>query len=50
MASAGQGMKAALGGVFIAIGILVLTGLDKSVETALVEASPQWLTDFTTRF
>ncbi len=50
MASAGQGMKAALGGVFIAIGILVLTGLDKSVETALVEASPQGLTDFTTRF
>jgi cytochrome c-type biogenesis protein len=50
LASAGQGMKAALGGVFIAIGILVLTGLDKLVETALVEASPQWLTDLTTRF
>ena len=25
-------------------------GLDKSVETILVEASPQWLTDLTTRF
>ena len=50
LASAGQGMKAALGAVFIAFGVLVLTGLDKLVETALVEASPQWLTDLTTRF
>jgi cytochrome c-type biogenesis protein len=50
LASAGQGMKAVLGAVFIAFGILVLTGLDKVVETALVEASPQWLTDLTTRF
>ena len=33
-----------------AIGVLVLTGLDKSVEAALVEASPQWLTELTTRF
>jgi cytochrome c-type biogenesis protein len=50
LASAGQGMKAALGLMFIAIGALILTGLDKAVETALVEASPQWLTDLTTRF
>ena len=50
LASAGQGIKAALGLAFVAIGVLVLTGLDKSVETALVEASPQWLTDLTTRF
>jgi cytochrome c-type biogenesis protein len=50
LASAGHGMKAGLGATFVAIGILVLTGLDKSVETALVEASPQWLTDLTTRF
>jgi hypothetical protein len=28
----------------------VITGLDKTVETVLVEASPQWLTDLTTRF
>src|SRR5262249_39874653 len=28
----------------------VLTGIDKRVETALVNASPQWLTDLTTRF
>jgi len=30
--------------------VLVLTNLDKSIETILVEASPQWLTDLTTRF
>ena len=50
LASAGQGMKAALGLMFIAIGALILTGLDKAVETALVDASPQWLTELTTRF
>jgi cytochrome c-type biogenesis protein len=50
LASAGHGMKAALGAVFVATGVFVLTGLDRSVETALVEASPQWLTDLTTRF
>jgi len=50
LVSAGKGLKAGLGAMFIAIGILVLTSLDKAVETALVDASPQWLTDLTTRF
>jgi hypothetical protein len=36
--------------LLIAIGALVLTGLDKSIETALVGISPQWWTDLTTRF
>jgi cytochrome c-type biogenesis protein len=27
-----------------------LSGLDKAIETALVNASPQWLTHLTTRF
>lgn len=48
--SAGQMAKAGLGALFVAIGALVLTGLDKSIETALVAASPQWLTDLTTQF
>lgn len=48
--SAGHGLKNALGLVFVLIGGLVLLGLDKALETLLVEASPQWLTDFTTRF
>lgn len=50
LALASSGAKAGLGALFVAIGALVLTGLDKLVETALVDASPQWLTDLTTRF
>jgi cytochrome c-type biogenesis protein len=50
LASTGQGVKAALGVFFAATGMLVLTGLDKAIETILVEASPHWLTDLTTRF
>jgi cytochrome c-type biogenesis protein len=48
--SAGYGVKMALGLLLVAIGALVLSGFDKTVETALVNASPQWLTDVTTRF
>jgi cytochrome c-type biogenesis protein len=48
--SASHGVKIALGALFIAIGTLVLLGLDKTIETILVDASPQWLTDLTTRF
>lgn len=48
--SAGHGLKMALGLVFVAVGALILSGFDKAVETALVNASPQWLTDLTTRF
>jgi cytochrome c-type biogenesis protein len=50
LAAAGHGVKAGFGAVLVAIGAFVITGLDKTVETALVEASPQWLTDLTTRF
>lgn len=45
-----QFAKTGLGILFIAIGVLVLTGLDKSIEAMLVAASPQWLNDVTTRF
>lgn len=48
--SAGQVAKTGLGILFVAIGVLVLTGFDKSIETVLVGASPQWLSDLTTRF
>jgi cytochrome c-type biogenesis protein len=29
---------------------MILTGFDKRLETILVEASPAWLTELTTRF
>lgn len=48
--SAGQVTKLGLGILFVLIGALVLTGLDKSIETVMVAASPQWLTELTTRF
>jgi cytochrome c-type biogenesis protein len=50
LAAAGQGFKAGLGVFLVAMGLLILSGLDRSVETALVAASPQWLTDLTTRY
>jgi cytochrome c biogenesis protein CcdA len=48
--SAGRGLKAALGIALVLIGAAIVTGLDKRIETALVDASPQWLTDLTTRY
>ena len=50
MMSAGQGAKTALGLVVVAVALLVLTGFDKVIEAALVEASPAWLTNLRTRF
>jgi cytochrome c biogenesis protein CcdA len=48
--SAGRSLKAALGIAFVLIGALIVTGADRTIETMLVDASPQWLTDLTTRF
>ncbi len=50
MLAAGQGGKAAMGAVLIMAGALIITGLDKNLETVLVDASPAWLTELTTRF
>lgn len=47
---AGSGGKAAFGGLLLVAGLLILTGLDKALEARLVEASPAWLTDLTTRY
>jgi cytochrome c biogenesis protein CcdA len=46
----GAGAKATFALVLVAVGALVLSGLDKRIETGLVDISPQWLTDITTRF
>jgi cytochrome c-type biogenesis protein len=32
------------------IGLAIVSGADKRVEAALVDASPQWLTELTTSF
>lgn len=50
MLSAGQFGKALLGIALLLIGVGIITGADKWIETVLVNASPAWLTDLTTRF
>jgi cytochrome c biogenesis protein CcdA len=50
LAAGGAGARAAFAILLVAIGLLVLTGLDKRVETFVVDHSPQWVTDLTTRF
>lgn len=46
----GKTGKAALGGVLVVLGVTIVSGLDRIVEAALVDASPAWLTALTTRF
>lgn len=50
MMSAGGPLKAALGILLVVVGLLVVTGLDKRAEAAIVDATPEWLTRLTTRF
>jgi cytochrome c biogenesis protein CcdA len=50
LVTGGARAKAAFAIVLVAMGILVLTGINKRVETFAVDHSPQWLTDLTTRF
>jgi len=45
---AGSWGKNMLGVLFIAVGMLILTGWDKSVEVFLLDHSPDWLTTLTT--
>lgn len=49
MMGAGQGSKIVMGAVLIATGLLIATGFGKILEAYLVENSPGWLTDLTTR-
>jgi cytochrome c-type biogenesis protein len=48
--AAGQRGKWVLGGVLVVMGLLILTGRDKGFEAWVLDHSPQWLTDLTTRF
>lgn len=36
--------------LFIGMGLMILSGLDKTIEAALVRSMPDWLIDLTTRF
>ncbi len=50
MLSASSGLKTVLGGLLVTSGVLILFGLDKVIESQLIELSPDWLTELTTRF
>ena len=50
LAGAAKTIKMALGAVLILFGVAILAGLDHRIETALVQASPPWLTELTTRY
>jgi cytochrome c-type biogenesis protein len=47
---AGKSGKYALGALLLLLGVLIVSGLDKKLETVLVDASPAWLTRLTTQF
>jgi cytochrome c biogenesis protein CcdA len=48
--TAGGAMKAALGLGLVLVGLAVASGLDKTIEAKLVDWSPIWLTELTTRY
>jgi cytochrome c-type biogenesis protein len=50
MVTAGTMGRKILGYSLFAVGLLILSGLDRSLEAFLVSVSPQWLTDLTTRY
>jgi cytochrome c biogenesis protein CcdA len=49
-ARAGRIAMPAMGALLVAIGIIVLSGLDKRAEAALLDAMPDWLVQLTTRY
>jgi cytochrome c biogenesis protein CcdA len=50
LVSGGEHARMLFAVTLVAIGVMVLTDLDKRIETYAVNESPQWLTDLTTRF
>lgn len=50
LARAGQGGKTLLGALLFAVALLSLTGIDRKLEALLVDLSPTWLTQLTTKF
>lgn len=49
IAESGRG-KLVFAAIFIAMGLMILLGIDKMIEAAIVAIMPNWLVDFTTRF
>jgi cytochrome c biogenesis protein CcdA len=47
---AGKTGKALLGAIMLVLAVLILSGTDKLIEARLVDLSPAWLTQLTTRY
>ena len=50
IAATGRRGKWLLGAVLVLMGLLILTGRDKAFEAWVLDHSPQWLTELTTRY
>lgn len=50
MMSGGKAGKAIMGALLVLVGVAILTGADKRIETVLTANAPTWLVDLTTRF
>jgi cytochrome c biogenesis protein CcdA len=48
--TAGKTGRIAMGVILVAVGFVVVSGLDKALESVLVDLSPAWLTELTTRY
>jgi uncharacterized protein YdbL (DUF1318 family) len=48
--SAGSVGKTVMGASLLLVGALVLSGLDKALETWLLDVGPSWLTELSVRF
>ena len=48
LASLGRSAKVAMGGLFVVLGLLILSGLDHRLEAAALAISPDWLSRLTT--
>jgi cytochrome c-type biogenesis protein len=48
LATWGSTVRWTLGTLFVVMGMIVITGLDRQLETLLLSASPAWLTTLTT--
>lgn len=49
MAASGKGGKIVLGTLLLLMGAATLSGIDRKIEAFLLDLSPPWLTDLTTR-
>jgi cytochrome c-type biogenesis protein len=50
MLSASGTLKVMMGIILVVVGLSILGGVDKTIEAKLVEMSPDWLTELTTRY